>query len=174
PGTIVVAERTARAVRSHFELEATDPGWVVVGPREELELRRTVTPLVGREHELTFLRTTFDHVRREGSPALVTVVGAAGVGKSRLVRELLATLDGEANVLIGRCLPLEKAVTLWPLAEILKAEAGVLETDRADEAARKISSLVERAVEPGLAGDIPRTAAALASPLGLRLPARPP
>src|SRR5262249_18556903 len=174
PGTIVVAERTARAVRSHFELEATDAGWVVSGPRDERELRRAVTPLVGREHELTFLRTTFDHVRREGSPAVVTVVCDAGGGKSRLVRGLLATLDGEAKVLIGRCLPLEKAVTLWPLAEMLKAEAGVLETDRADEAGRKISTLVERAVEPGLAGDTSRTAAALASTLDLRLAADPP
>jgi DNA-binding SARP family transcriptional activator/class 3 adenylate cyclase len=173
PGTIVVAERTARAVRSHFELRATDAGWIVAGPREERGPRRAATPLVGREHELTFLRTTFDHVRREGNPALVTVVGDAGVGKTRLVAELLSTLDGEAKVLIGRCLPLEKAVTLWPLAEMLKAEAGVLETDRADEAARKISSLVERAVEPGLAGETPRTAAALASTLGLRLPADP-
>jgi class 3 adenylate cyclase/DNA-binding SARP family transcriptional activator len=176
PGTIVVADRTARAVRSNFELRATEArvaAWLVDDYREARGTPGIATPLVGRDHELAFLRTTFDHVRREGGPALVTVVGDAGVGKSRLVRELLAALDGEAKVLIGRCLPLEQGVTLWPLAEMLKAEAGVLETDRADEAAAKISSLVERAVEPDLAGDTSRTASALASTLGLRLPADP-
>ena len=173
PGTIVVAERTARAVRSHFELGESDGAWLVQGAREPREPRPTATPLVGRDDELAFLRTRFDHVRREGAPALVTVVGDAGVGKSRLVRELLSALDGEAKVLVGRCLPLEQGVTLWPFAEMLKAEAGVLETDRADEAAVKISHLVERAVERELTDDTARTAAALASTLDLQLPDDP-
>jgi tetratricopeptide (TPR) repeat protein len=99
---------------------------------------------------------------------LVTVLGDAGVGKSRVVREFLAPLNGGAKVLIGRCLPLEQGVTLWPLAEMLKAEAGVLDTDSADEASAKITSLVEQTLEPS-----PRTAAALASTLGLRLPSDP-
>ena len=58
------------------------------------------------------------------------MIGDAGVGKSRLAREFLSPLEGEAKVLIGRCLSYGQGVTLWPFAEMLKAEAGVLETDR--------------------------------------------
>ena len=174
PGTIAIADRTARLVRARFELRAIDEpsaAWLVEGLREEDERRGEpviAAPLVGRDDELASLRTTFDRARRERRPALVTVVGDAGVGKSRLVREFLAPLEGEATVLVGRCLPSGRGVTLWPLAEMLKAEAGVLDTDPADEAAAKIARLVEAKVEPGLAGDPSRTAPALASTLGLR------
>ncbi len=185
PGTIVVADRTARAARSSFVLRARDeplvlkgksepvPAWFVDDHREAPRMQVIAMPFVGRDHELGVLRTTFEHVRREGCPALVTVVGDAGVGKTRLVREFLSALDGEAKALIGRCLPLEQGVTLWPLAEMLKLEAGVLETDRAGEAAAKIDSLVERTVAPDLAAESSRTAAALASTLGLQLPDDP-
>ncbi|HXV34027.1 MAG TPA: BTAD domain-containing putative transcriptional regulator [Gaiellaceae bacterium] len=176
PGTILIADRTARVARPHFELRAIDeplPAWVVEGHREGAEPREAPTimaPLVGRDHELESLRTTFDNARREGRPALVTVVGDAGVGKSRLVRELLAPLEGEAKVLVGRCLPRLQGVTLEPLAEMLKAEAGVLDTDPAGEASAKIAQLVESAVDPELAGEESSTAAALASTLGLPTP----
>jgi class 3 adenylate cyclase/DNA-binding SARP family transcriptional activator len=181
PGTIVVADRTARAVRPSFVLRALDAplvlkgksepvaAWLVYDHREAQGTPAIAMPLVGRDHELASLRTTFDHVCREGGPALVTLVGDAGVGKSRIVREFLSALDGEAKPLVGRCLPLEQGVTLWPLAEMLKVEAGVLETDRADAAAVKIGSLVERTVAPDLAAEPSRTTAALASTLGLRL-----
>jgi class 3 adenylate cyclase len=188
PGTIVVAERTARAVRSHFELGALPAplalkgqsealaAWLVEGYRETGEagdIPSITAPLVGRDHELAVLRTTFDHVRRESRPALLTVIGDAGVGKSRLVREFLSPLEGEAKVLIGRCLPYGEGVTLWPLAEMLKSEAGLLDTDLSDEASAKIARLVEASIEPELAGDRARTAAALASTLGLRPPGDP-
>jgi class 3 adenylate cyclase len=184
PGTVVVAERTARAVRSHFELRAVDEplvlkgtsgalaAWLVEGYREAAEPRGIAAPLVGRTHELAFLRATFDHVRQERRPALVTVVGEAGVGKSRMVREFLSPLDGEAKVLVGRCLAYGQSVTLGPLAEMLKAEAGVLDTDPADEASTKIARLAEASIEPELADRL-RTAAILASTLGLRPPGDP-
>src|SRR5262249_34018958 len=131
------------------------------------------TPLVGRDHELDLLESTLDHVRLEGRAALVTIVGDAGVGKSRLVRELLAGLDDEVKVLIGRCLPAEQGVTVGPLAEMLKVEAGVLDTDRPEDASTKIADLVERTVEPAQVGGRERVVAALASTLGLRLPDDP-
>ena len=186
PGTIVVADRTARAVGSHFELRPIgEPlalngdsealvAWLVEGDAEERLVAPTVTtPLVGRAHELAFLRTTFDGVCLEGRPALVTVVGDAGVGKSRLVREFLSPLEGEAKMLVGRCLASGHGVTLWPLGEMLKTEAGVLETDPSDEAAAKIATLVEISIEPELAREPSRSAAALASTLGLRPPGDP-
>jgi class 3 adenylate cyclase/DNA-binding SARP family transcriptional activator len=187
PGTIVLADRTARAVRSHFALRAIEPlalkgrseeltAWLVEaydGVEEPREVPAIATPLVGRDNELALLRTSFDHVGLEGSPALVTVIGDAGVGKSRLLREFLSSLEGEAKVLIGRCLSYGRGVTLWPLAEMLKAESGVHETDRSDDAYLKIARLVEERVEPELAGEPARLAAALASTLGLRPPGDP-
>ena len=187
-GTILIGDRTARGVRSQFELRAIDEPLVLKGRSEALATwlveayRETeepvgaaaiAAPLVGRDDEVAFLRATFDRVSRERRPALVTIVGDAGVGKSRLVREFLSPLEGSAKQLIGRCLPYGQAVTLWPLAEILKTEAVVRETDRADEASARITRLVEECIEPDLASDRSRTAAALASTLGMRLPADP-
>jgi class 3 adenylate cyclase len=173
PGTIVIADRTARVARRHFALRAVDgppAAWLVEGLREEgdaAEPPPIAAPLVGRDHELAFLETTYARVCRERRPALVTLVGDAGVGKSRLVREFLTSLEGRAKILVGRCLPSGQAATLGPLAEMLKAEAGVLDADPADEAVAKIARLVETTVEPELAGDLSRAAPALASTLGL-------
>jgi class 3 adenylate cyclase/DNA-binding SARP family transcriptional activator len=185
PGTIVIADRTARAARSRFELTEIDEplvlrgrsepvaAWLVDSEREATEPRGVPgleAPLVGRDEQLASLRASFDRVDREGHPELVTLIGDAGIGKSRLVTEFLVQLDTEARVLIGRCLPYGQGATLWPLAEMLKAEAVVLDTDRADAAWTKIAHLVDASIDPELAGDSSRTAAALASTLGLRPP----
>ncbi|MGH3103168.1 MAG: ATP-binding protein, partial [Gaiellaceae bacterium] len=182
PGTITIGERTARAVRPYFELRRMEPlalkgkaeavgAWLVQAEREAPEPRGVPglwAPIVGREYELNFLQSTFDRVRDQGRPHLITVVGDAGVGKSRLVREFLSTLEVDTKVLIGRCLPYGDGVTLWPLAEILKSEAVVLDTDRADVVRVKIGQLVDAVIDPDLAADRSRTAAALVSTLGLR------
>src|SRR5262249_23618868 len=108
PGTIVLADRTARSARSQFALSAIEPlglkgrsealaAWLVEayeGVGEAGEVPAIATPLVGRDNELAFLRTSFDRAGLERRPALVTVVGDAGVGKSRLVREFLSSLEG--------------------------------------------------------------------------------
>jgi class 3 adenylate cyclase len=183
PGTIVIGDRTARAARSQFELRAIDKplelkgrsqavaAWLVASERQAAEPRGIPglsAPLVGRNHQLASLRATFARVSRERRPELVTLVGDAGIGKSRLVSEFLAQLDPGPRVLIGRCLPFGQGATLSPLAEMLKAETVVLDTDRADEAWSKIARLVETCIDPELAGDPSRTGAALASTLGLR------
>jgi predicted ATPase/class 3 adenylate cyclase/DNA-binding SARP family transcriptional activator len=188
PGTVVVADRTARSVRSHFELRPVDEpigtkgrnealgAWLVEAHRSPEESRGAPgisMPLVGRDQELSVLRTAFDHACREGRPALVTVIGDAGVGKSRVVREFLSLVEGEAKVLIGRCLSYGQGVTLWPLGEMLKAQAGVHETDASGEAFAKIARVVDACIEPALAGHQARTAAALASTLGLLPPDDP-
>jgi class 3 adenylate cyclase/tetratricopeptide (TPR) repeat protein len=182
PGTILVGERTARAVRPYFDLRRMEPlvlkgkadavsAMVVEGEREAPEPRGVAglaAPLVGREHELAFLRAAWERVCGEGRPQLVTLLGDAGVGKSRLVREFASELDLDTKVLVGRCLPYGEGVTLWPLAEILKAEAVVLDTDSADAVVAKIAELVEGAIDLELTGDRPRTTAALASTLGVQ------
>ena len=72
---------------------------------------------------------------------LVTLFGAAGVGKSRLLAELLDRLAG-ARVLQGRCLPYGEGITYWPLAEAAKADAGILDTDPVDAALDKLRSAI--------------------------------
>jgi class 3 adenylate cyclase len=182
PGTIFVGDRTARATRSYFHLRAIEPlalkgkseavaAWVVEAEREVAEPRGVPglqAPLVGRDHQLAFLRAAWERVGAEKRPQLVTLLGDAGVGKSRLVREFLSGLDVDAKVLVGRCLPYGEAVTLWPLAEILKAEAVVLDTDPASTAVAKITELVETGIDEDLVDDRRRTVAALISTLGLQ------
>ncbi|MGH3047035.1 MAG: ATP-binding protein [Gaiellaceae bacterium] len=182
PGTILIGERTARAVRPYFDLRRIESlalkgkadaviAWVVEAELEAPEPRGLpglAAPLVGREHELALLRAAWERVCGDGRPHLVTLLGDAGVGKTRLVREFVSRLDVDAKVLVGRCLPYGEGVTLWPLAEILKAEAVVLDTDPADVAVGKIVRLVETAIHPELAGDSSRTAAALISTLGVQ------
>jgi class 3 adenylate cyclase/tetratricopeptide (TPR) repeat protein len=108
-------------------------------------LRTLTTPLVGRELEVQQLRTVFERVRSDSAVQLVTLVGEPGVGKSRLVAELLAYVDGLPGFTTwrqGRCLPYGEGITYWALGEIVKAHAGVLDTDSSDEAASKLRHLL--------------------------------
>jgi class 3 adenylate cyclase len=107
-------------------------------------------PLVGREHELDVLRESLARVRRERTPHLVTIVGVPGIGKSRLIGELFRDISDDPSELIlwrqGRSLPYGDGVTFWALAEMVKAQAGILETDSADQAAEKLHFTVSSAI----------------------------
>jgi hypothetical protein len=103
-------------------------------------------PLVGREEELTLLEAVAARSRRERVPQLVTLFGPAGVGKSRLVDELVARFP-QARVLKGRCLPYGEGITYWPLAEVAKGNAGILDTDPVELALEKLQAAVEVVVE---------------------------
>src|SRR5262249_34233246 len=89
----------------------------VVG--EESIARRHEAPMVGREREQRLLAGAWERVVSEGSCHLFTVLGPAGVGKSRLTAEFLASLD-VAMVARGRCLPYGEGITYWPVVEVLK------------------------------------------------------
>jgi class 3 adenylate cyclase/tetratricopeptide (TPR) repeat protein len=107
------------------------------------------TPLVGRDRELELLRSILGRVREERAAQLVTIVGVPGIGKSRLVRELFQLVDEEAELITwrqGRCLPYGDSVAFWALGEIVKAEAGILESDSPAEAGRKLRQSVTRLV----------------------------
>jgi class 3 adenylate cyclase/tetratricopeptide (TPR) repeat protein/DNA-binding winged helix-turn-helix (wHTH) protein len=80
---------------------------------------RLDSPLVGRDRQLGTLSTVFTAAVSDRACHLVSVLGAAGVGKSRLVREFTDGLSGEATVVRGRCLPYGEGITYWPLAEIV-------------------------------------------------------
>jgi class 3 adenylate cyclase/tetratricopeptide (TPR) repeat protein len=86
--------------------------------------RRLDAPLVDREAELRLLQATADASEREPPCQLITVVGSAGIGKSRLVTELLDRLDGRFRPLRGRCLPYGEAITFWPVRGIVDEAGG--------------------------------------------------
>jgi class 3 adenylate cyclase/tetratricopeptide (TPR) repeat protein len=184
PGQIRVSERAARAARG-FHLVEMGPlqlkgkqlevhAYELVG--ESAGERRPPAhgaPLVGRERELALLETVYDRVAIDGHPHLVTVYGDPGVGKSRLIAEfgaLAARRDVPPAVVRGRCLPHGEGVPYWPLAEILKGHAGVLDSDPPRLALQKVEMLGKELLSPELSPDPPRATAALAFSVGLQHP----
>ncbi|HZE28983.1 MAG TPA: AAA family ATPase, partial [Gaiellaceae bacterium] len=86
--------------------------------------RRWDTPLVGRTRELALLRDELTASADGHACRLVTVIGSAGVGKTRLVSELVAEVAGHATVAAGRCLPYGDGITFWPLTELIRRLGG--------------------------------------------------
>jgi class 3 adenylate cyclase len=106
--------------------------------------------LVGREQELGFLRDTFLRARTTRTPQLVTLVAVPGMGKSRLVYELMRIVDADPELVTwrqGRCLAYGDGVAFWALAEVVKAQSGIHERDTEAEAAEKLHSAVGDALE---------------------------
>jgi class 3 adenylate cyclase len=146
PGEILTGERTVAAVRGAFEFD--EPRTVEAkGKADRIACRRLVRALslmrprgvgglrqvfLGRDRELELLQATYRRVVEQGQPHLVTIVGDAGVGKTRLARELWAWLAEQVPQPLqrtGRCLSCGQAITYWPLAEVLKEHLGVLDSD---------------------------------------------
>ena len=96
-------------------------------------------PLIGRDVEIAMLRNTFDRTARDRRAHLVTIYGEPGVGKSRLARDFVDSLDG-ATVLVGRCLPYGEGITYWPLAEMIKASVGIVDNDPPETARAKLGT----------------------------------
>ena len=99
-------------------------------------------PLVGRQAELDLLSDALARAARERTPQLVTLVGVPGIGKSRLVWELAHAVDADPEQIVfwrqGRSLPYGEGVAFWAVAEMVKAQASILETDSADSAEKKL------------------------------------
>ena len=122
-----------------------------IAPRARLGVDLTRihdAPFVGREIDLALLTGLFDKTVAATSVQLVTVVGEPGIGKSRIVAELLGHAQAKAPSLTwrqGRCLPYGDGVTFWALGEIVKGQAGILESDDPDTASAKIDAAVAAA-----------------------------
>jgi class 3 adenylate cyclase/tetratricopeptide (TPR) repeat protein len=161
---ILVGETTFRATRHAIEYRETAPveakgksepipAWEVVSARARFgsDVEQQVrTPLVGRERERGLLADALAHARSEESAQLVTLVGVPGIGKSRLVAELFQVVEDDPDYIDwrqGRSLPYGERVSFWALGEIVKAHAGVLESDDAATAEEKLSTLLESLVE---------------------------
>ena len=154
PGEILIGAPTFHLTREAIDAKAIAP-LALKGKSQELEAfrliavhpgtpmlsRRMDSPLVGRRHELMLLKESFGRAARERSCHLFTMLGAAGVGKSRLATELVDNSD--ARVLWGRCLPYGEGITYYPIEEIVR-DAADLRNDGGSEAAiAKIASLFD-------------------------------
>ncbi|MGI8607387.1 MAG: ATP-binding protein, partial [Gaiellaceae bacterium] len=105
-------------------------------------IRRLEAPLVGRANELRLLHDAFARVAREQSCHLFTLLGPAGVGKSRLVEEFLGDLVGRATVVRGRCLSYGDGITFWPVAEVVREAACLTGEESAEEARSRIAAFL--------------------------------
>ncbi|MBA3433349.1 MAG: AAA family ATPase [Actinobacteria bacterium] len=155
---VLVGEATFRATRTAIEYESREPVeakgksrpvpvWDALSPRARITLDRLHgASLVGRSHELALLEGALTRARQERSPQLVTLIGVPGIGKSRLVFELSQAVERDPELISwrqGRCLPYGDGVTFWALGEIVKAQAGILETDSAEQTEEKLKAAAE-------------------------------
>jgi class 3 adenylate cyclase len=155
---ILVGETTYRATNHAIDYReaepveakgksASVPVWEAVEARSRfgVDLAQARSPLVGRERELDALRDALERARSQRALQLVTLVGVPGIGKSRLVYELFRSIEAEPDFTHwrqGRSLPYGEGVSFWALAEIVKAQAGILESDSEDEVEAKLAAAV--------------------------------
>jgi len=144
PDEILVGELTAWLVRDAADLEAL-PALSLKGKASPVgafrllgitpgvpgRLRSSSAPMVGRERELRELGAAFARMLAERSSHLVTILGSAGVGKSRLAAEFVRTVEGKTVVIGGRCLAYGEGITFWPVAEAIRGLVPITEADSA-------------------------------------------
>ena len=179
PGNVLVGEATYRAAAGAIAFE--DAGeHVLKGKEAPLRAWRAMAvvarrggqgralelepPFVGRDEELRLLKDQFHATAREGKPRLVTIVGQAGIGKSRLGWELEKYLDGVVETVLwheGRSPSYGEGISYWALAEMIRGRAGIAESGDADTARAKLGEVLaglplepaeRRWIEPRLTG----------------------
>ncbi|MDQ3729996.1 MAG: AAA family ATPase [Actinomycetota bacterium] len=190
PGSVTVGEITHRLTRAsieYTELVPLDlkgksepvPAWEAVRVAVAgTALTRASTPLVGRDDESQLLSAMFDRVTREGRSHLVTVVGQAGVGKSRLLRELAGEVterEGSPLMRVGHCPAYGSGLAYWALGEIVRDQFGISDSDDSEVAFGRLRGGFEKLLS-GHETDVDadespeRLAATLARPLGIEVP----
>lgn len=187
PDGIAVDERTYHTTRHRAHYRPLPPAadgdfatrarWQVVGLAEGPAAKRLRAPMVGREDEVRFLLALYRRMTEGRKPQLATIIGAAGVGKTRLVEEFLDRLRGAtvpAVVRQGRCPAYGEGLTYRPLAEMLKEECGIKDNDPAAVMSEKLRTRILAVCGPLLGAEESETIAAdLASVLGIKVPTRP-
>lgn len=182
PGEIIVGALTERLTRTAIEYAPRGsivakgkskpvPAFRVIGARSSVPvqargLEGLRSRLVGRARELRRIEDAVERVTGERVPQLFTIIGPAGVGKSRIANEWLAALPtGRFRVLRGRCLPYGSGIAYWPLMDLVRDDAGILEGDNAAAAREKLKERL--AALASLEADAPAVEARLAVLLGL-------
>ena len=173
PGQIVLGDLTYRLARDQIDIEFIEP-LTLKGKAEPVPAYRLVrmrtqaaaershgTPFVGREAEMARLAAGLADATASRGARLVTVVGDAGVGKSRLIREFAIAAEEQARIVRGRCLPYGEGITFWPLAEVVREAAAISNEDSPRVATRRIDRLLERAGVEDREGVVERVAAAI-------------
>src|SRR5436190_20496298 len=152
---ILVGRTTYLATKDAFSFKAAEPMqakgkaepvevWEVVGTQDEAGPRpRGETALIGREAELDELLAFCDSLVEERFTGLAAIVGAPGVGKSRLLLELVGRLEGRFDVHWGKCLSYGEGITYWPIMEIFKSAAGILQSDDRETSAKRLDAFLE-------------------------------
>ncbi len=159
PGTVLVDDATHRSTRRAIHYEERPPVavkgkgepipvWVAVEPVARLgaDLEDDGATLVGRSSDLSLLVESFTRAVADRTSQIVTIGGEPGVGKSRLVRELRRHINDLPELIRwrqGRCLPYGEGITYWALGEVVKAEAGIFETDTPGTALGKLGVSLE-------------------------------
>ena len=176
-GGFVVGEGTFRATRDLFEYEPLDAVmakgkaeaislWRAKAPRRRfgVDVEPIVqTPLIGRDDDLSLLQSTYTRTLRDASTQLVTITGEPGVGKTRLTAEFRRWVDDRPEIVFwrqGRSLPYGEGITYWALGEMVKAQAGILESDGPEEAGAKLALAVDEAATDDAERDWLRTSLA--------------
>jgi DNA-binding SARP family transcriptional activator/tetratricopeptide (TPR) repeat protein len=162
-GGVLLSDEAFSLVRDALRAEEHDGGWLVhdVVPGAPAYARRLDAPLVGRTQELERLRTAYADARGSRRCRVVTVVGEAGIGKTRLMRELLLPLRDEARILVGRCVSYGKGATYLPIAEAVRQVAPSLDElaaalaaeDDGEQVALRIAELTGLQESPAAPGE---------------------
>ena len=160
PGTVVVDERTQQGAVEAISFDDGEHVTVkgkegpirvfrAIAPRSRLGTSIEddhTTPFLGRDAELDLLTSTFDRTVREQAVQLVTIIGEPGVGKSRLLHEFRMVIDDSPDLVWwrqGRCLSYGDGITFWALGEIIKAQAGIRDSDDTTVAGEKLGRAVD-------------------------------
>jgi class 3 adenylate cyclase/tetratricopeptide (TPR) repeat protein len=154
-GEILIGDATHRLVRDGVNAEPVSPlalkgkadpvpafRLLDVSPDATAVARRLDSPMVGREREWALLSLAFDRAVGDRTCHLITVLGAAGVGKSRLVEEFVHSVASRVDVLRGRCLSYGEGITFWPVIETVRAAASIGDGDEPATARQKLRALV--------------------------------
>jgi class 3 adenylate cyclase/tetratricopeptide (TPR) repeat protein len=104
--------------------------------------RRLDSPMVNRQNELAQLMKSFESASASGSGRIVTMIGTAGMGKSRLTKEFITHIGDRATVVRGRCLPYGEGITFWPVVEVLRHAGGIADSDTPAQSVAKMRRLL--------------------------------
>ena len=165
-GEILISEATYRLVRDAIVAERVSDRSMKSGEPLEAVLvesvrarvpgraRRFDSPMVGREQQLSALRGEFAGVVQDRACHLLTVLGPAGIGKSRLVQEFVGGVRADATVVRGQCLPYGEGITYWPLAEVVREILRREGSSEAESSSTAIAELLPGEEKAALIGEL--------------------